>query len=91
MNLIVPSSCQTRYTSQFGISPILRLKMEATQHLTSTSYDFIVVSGGTAGCVSASLLSEYLLEKSILLIEGGDTELENQGVQLMKQPYSRAT
>lgn len=53
-----------------------------TQTLPSDAadaFDFIIVGGGTAGCVVASRLSSYLPERRVLLIEAGpsDFRLEN--------------
>lgn len=39
------------------------------------SYDYVIVGGGTAGCVIASRLASELPAASILLIEGGDSDL----------------
>jgi len=33
------------------------------------TFDYVIVGGGTAGCVIASRLTEYLPEKKVLLIE----------------------
>ena len=53
--------------------------MAAVQSLppnSNNSYDYIIVGGGTAGCVLAARLSSYLPEKKVLLIEGGPSDLD---------------
>lgn len=48
-------------------------------------FDFVIVGGGTAGCVIASRLSEYLPNKKILLIEGGPSDFNNDKVLKLKE------
>ncbi|KAF4632424.1 hypothetical protein G7Y89_g5696 [Cudoniella acicularis] len=51
---------------------VLLLLCDSTQAITAnSSYDFIVVGGGTAGLAVASRLSQGLPGKSILVIEAG--------------------
>ena len=47
------------------------------------SYDYLIVGGGTAGCVLAARLAEYLPDKRILLIEAGPSDfMENRVLDL---------
>ena len=59
--------------------------MTTSQLATSEvdSYDYLVVGGGTAGCVMASRLAEYLPNKRILLIEAGPSDyMDNRVIDL---------
>ncbi|KAK5048693.1 hypothetical protein LTR84_005785 [Exophiala bonariae] len=52
--------------------------------LGNTKYDYIIVGGGTAGCVIAARLAESLPDKRILVIEGGGSEHKNETVLNLK-------
>ena len=48
------------------------------------TFDYLIVGGGTAGCVIASRLAEYLPKKRILLIEAGPSDYMNDKVLNLK-------
>lgn len=56
-----------------------------TLSASATAFDYIIVGGGTAGCVLASRLSSYLPEAQILLIEAGPSDFLNDKVLKLKQ------
>lgn len=49
------------------------------------SYDYVIVGGGTAGCVIASRLAEYLPNKRILVIEGGPSDFNDDRVLNLRE------
>ena len=58
-----------------------------TNYLSATeadAFDYLVVGGGTAGCVVASRLAEYLPHRKVLLIEAGPSDFKNDDVLLLK-------
>lgn len=51
----------------------------------SCAYDYIIVGGGTAGCVVASRLASYLPERKVLMIEAGPSDLTLGNVLDLRQ------
>ncbi|KAL6415652.1 hypothetical protein AUP68_02218 [Ilyonectria robusta] len=49
-----------------------------------TAFDYVVVGGGTAGCVIASRLAAELPSASILLIEGGESDVGKDDLHNLK-------
>lgn len=67
--------------------------METTDILPSGEagrFDYVIVGGGTAGCVIASRLSSYLPEKRILLIEAGPSDLGDRRALVLKDRVDMA-
>lgn len=60
--------------------------MTTTQLSSSdaNAFDYLIVGGGTAGCVVASRLAEYLPHKKILLIEAGPSDYLNDEILQLK-------
>ncbi|KAL7811922.1 GMC oxidoreductase [Trichoderma gracile] len=50
-------------------------------------FDYIIVGGGTAGCVIASRLSGYLPHKNILMIEGGPSDVGDDRALILKDRF----
>ncbi|KAG9248942.1 hypothetical protein BJ878DRAFT_237253 [Calycina marina] len=48
-------------------------------------FDFVIVGGGTAGCVIASRLSEYLPDKKVLVVEAGPSDFNDDRVLKLKE------
>jgi choline dehydrogenase-like flavoprotein len=48
------------------------------------SFDYIIVGGGTAGCVVASRLSSYLPKSRILLVEAGPSDVGEDRALILK-------
>lgn len=51
-------------------------------------FDYIIVGGGTAGCIIASRLSGYLPDKRILMIEGGPSDVGEMRALILKDRSS---
>lgn len=47
-------------------------------------FDYIIVGGGTAGCIIASRLSGYLSQKKILVIEAGPSDQGDNRALVLK-------
>ncbi|KAJ1333229.1 choline oxidase [Microdochium nivale] len=51
----------------------------------ASQFDYVVVGGGTAGCVIASRLAEYLPHKKILLVEAGPSDFMDDRVLNLRE------
>lgn len=50
----------------------------------ASAFDYLIVGGGTSGCVIASRLAEYLPHKKVLLVEAGPSDYMNDKVLNLK-------
>ncbi len=67
--------------SESYISIMTTTKLSASE---ADSFDYLIIGGGTAGCVIASRLADYLPKKRILLIEAGPSDFMNDKVLNLK-------
>ncbi|KAI9842606.1 MAG: hypothetical protein M1837_007044 [Sclerophora amabilis] len=51
----------------------------------ANEFDYVIVGGGTAGCVVASRLSSYLPQKKVLLVEAGPSDFNDDRVLNLKE------
>lgn len=58
--------------------------MSISNTLPTGPFDYLIVGGGTAGCVIASRLSSYLPHKCILVIEGGPSDVGDTRALVLK-------
>ncbi|TVY70061.1 Choline oxidase [Fusarium oxysporum f. sp. cubense] len=58
--------------------------MTVIEQLSEARYDYVIIGGGTAGCVIASRLAEKLPYAEILLIEGGASDFKNESILNLK-------
>jgi choline dehydrogenase-like flavoprotein len=69
------------------MTSIVEQNNATTNHLSPSdvdAYDYLIVGGGTAGCVIASRLAQYLPNKRILLIEAGPSDYMDDRVLNLK-------
>ncbi len=50
----------------------------------ANDFDYLIIGGGTSGCVIASRLAEYLPHKKILLVEAGPSDYMNDKILNLK-------
>lgn len=62
--------------------------MSTVTELTRTDFDYVIVGGGTAGCVVASQLAAALPSHRILLIEGGPSDLDKKEILDLRNMYN---
>lgn len=48
-------------------------------------YDYVIIGGGTAGCVLGARLAEYLPHKNVLLIEAGPSDFMDDRVLNLRE------
>ncbi|RKK33465.1 hypothetical protein BFJ67_g14239 [Fusarium oxysporum f. sp. cepae] len=54
--------------------------MAIVADLTNTNYNYIIIRGGEAGCVTASRLAEALPDCKIPMIGAGPSDLDNKSI-----------
>lgn len=62
--------------------------MTMITELNRTDFDYVIVGGGTAGCVIASRLAETLPDHTILMIEAGPSDLDDKQILDLRNMYN---
>lgn len=62
--------------------------MLTVTELTTADFDYVIVGGGTAGCVIASRLAEALPDLKILMIEAGPSDLDDKQILDLRNMYN---
>ena len=62
--------------------------MSTVKELGRLDFDYVVVGGGTAGCVVASRLAESLPHSRILMIEAGPSDLGDKEILDLRNMYN---
>lgn len=75
---------QASYSSTF-YPKLLNMTTDLISSSQVNDFDYVIVGGGTAGCVIASRLSEYLPQKKILLVEAGPSDFNDDRVLKLKE------
>jgi choline dehydrogenase-like flavoprotein len=77
-------SAETRHSISESHHFNIKMTTNELPFYVVNDYDFIIVGGGTAGCVIASRLAEYLPNKKIIMIEAGPSDFMDDRVLLLK-------
>ncbi|KAF5003877.1 hypothetical protein FDECE_9607 [Fusarium decemcellulare] len=62
--------------------------MSTVTELDNLDFDYVIVGGGTAGCVIASRLAEALPDHKILMIEAGPSDLDDKQILDLRNMYN---
>ncbi|KZT66296.1 GMC oxidoreductase [Daedalea quercina L-15889] len=56
--------------------------VSSVENVAGKAYDYVVIGGGTAGLTAASRLVEYFPDRSVLILEAGESNLDDPKILL---------